>query len=52
MSEVSEVRNLLPAIDCKAIEMFSLREVFTGIEQNEFCSMTMLYAGLLQSLLI
>jgi len=50
ISEVSEVRNLLPAMDCNAIEMFSLSEVFTGIPQDQkFCAiMTMRYAGLLQ----
>jgi hypothetical protein len=32
ISEVSEVRSRLPAIDCNAIETFSLREVFTGMD--------------------
>jgi hypothetical protein len=32
MREVSEVRNRLPAMDCSAIETFSLREVFTGMD--------------------
>jgi hypothetical protein len=31
INAVSEVRNLLPAIDCNAIEIFSLRVVFTGM---------------------
>ena len=50
ISDVSEVLNLLPAMDCSAIEMFSLSEVFTGIPQDQkFCAiMTMRYAGLLQ----
>lgn len=31
INEVSDVRSLLPAMDCNAIEIFSLYEVLTGM---------------------